>query len=102
MPNVVYSPNSAAFPELAPKDPDSVISYSWDWTDWLDGEDINTSEFTVPDGITKDGTSVDGSNKVATVQLSGGTSGEKYLIANKITTPTRTAVRSAYVRVVNR
>ncbi len=102
MGNVVYAANSYAIPELAPKDPDSVISYSWDWTDWLDGEDIDTSTFTVPAGITNDGDSVDATDKIASIQLSGGTANNKYPITNKITTPTRTGVRTAYVRVVNR
>lgn len=99
---VVYAGNTWSPPELAPKDPDGVIVYTWDWTDWLDGETISTSVFTVESGITNDDDSIVSGSLKTSIQLSGGTAGEKYLITNKITTATRTSVRSAYVRVVNR
>jgi len=37
------------------KDPDAVLDYGFDWSDWLaDGETISTSTWTVETGITKD------------------------------------------------
>jgi len=69
------------------KDPDSVLDYSTDWSDWLSasGDDtINSSIWIVPDGITKDSDTFTDTD--ATIWLSGGTDGEKYNILNRITT----------------
>jgi hypothetical protein len=67
------------------KDPDAVLDFGRDWSPWLaTGEQITTSTWIVPDGITKDSESND--TTTATVWLSGGTAGETYEITNRITT----------------
>lgn len=54
------------------KDPDAVLDYSWDWSDWLDdiGDSIASANVLVS-GVTKDSQSV--SAGVVTAFLSGGT-----------------------------
>lgn len=86
------------------KDPDAVLDYGFDWTDWLtDTEVISTSTWTVPTGITMDS---DSETTTATkVWLSGGTAGTTYTITNKIVTdssPARTEERSHIIMVENR
>lgn len=66
------------------KDPNAVLDYSIDWSDWLDTDTISTSTWTVPTGLTK-GTDTT-STTVTTVWLSGGTAGTTYEILNRITT----------------
>lgn len=84
------------------KDPDAVLDYTFDWSDWLaDSETIATSAFTVATGLTKDSES--NTTISAKVWLSGGSVGERYRITNRITTNQgRTDDRSALVRVSNR
>lgn len=61
----------------------------------LQGSTISTSTWTIPPGITKESDNVlavtieavkYNVNTVATIELSGGTSGQKYTLTNKITT----------------
>jgi len=67
------------------KDPDAVLDYGFDWSDWLfDGDAIASSEWTVPEGLTKDSQSK--SDTVTTVWLSGGSVGADYDITNHIAT----------------
>ena len=66
------------------KDPDAVLDYAVDWTDWLGVDTIASSTWTVPTGITK--TANSNTTKVATVWLSGGTASAEYSIVNKIVT----------------
>jgi len=75
------------------KDPDAELDYSIDWSLWLaTGETISASVWTVPAGITestdsnqvKDPAIPGGTSTV--IWLHGGTAGEDYEIANKITT----------------
>ena len=80
------------------KDPEAVLDYKVDWTDWLDGDTINTSAWTVPDGITKD--SDNNTTEVATIWLSGGTALQTYVLENKITTTgSRSDERTIYIEV---
>ena len=84
------------------KDPDSVLDYGIDWSTWLaSGETISTSTWTVPAGITKDS---DSKGDTSTLMwLSGGTAGETYSLANKITTTDgRTCERSIRIIVEQR
>jgi len=80
------------------KDPDSVLDYAFDWSEWLEsGGSINSHVVTVDDGITKDSSS--NSSTVVTVWLSGGTAGINYNIACKIVTSGgRTVERSITIR----
>ncbi len=67
------------------KDPAAELDYSIDWTAWLDGDTIATSEWTVPGGLAKE--SDQETTQVTTVWLSGGgPPGRHYLVKNRITT----------------
>ena len=66
------------------KDPDAVLDYAVDWTDWLGVDTISTSTWTVATGLTK--TADSKTTKVATIWLSGGTASAEYSVANKIVT----------------
>ena len=87
---------------LEPKDPDAVLDYMFDWTDWLQtGETIDSHTITVPTGLTLDSDS-ELSGKV-TAWLSGGTSGISYTVACKIVTSlNRTDERSFQLPVIQR
>ena len=84
------------------KDPDSVLDYGVDWSDWLaSGETISTSTWTVPNGITEDSDSK-GDNSTL-IWLSGGTAGTTYTLANKIvTSDSRTVERTIEIIVEQR
>ena len=92
-----------AFPSYV-KDPNAVLDYGFDWSNWLqDGESIVTAVWTIPTGITKD--SQDESTTVTVVWLSGGTDRKDYYVSCKITTdnvPARTDERRMKIRVRNR
>lgn len=83
------------------KDPQSVLDYTLDWSDWLGSDTISQSTFTVPSGITKDSDSFD--DTTATIWLSSGTLGKKYTITNKIVTNGgRTDERSLIIVIKNK
>lgn len=84
------------------KDPDATLDWVFDWAAWLrSGETISTSTFTVSPGITLGTTS--NTVSTATAWLSGGSSGEPYILSNKITTNQgRIDERSITIRVTNR
>lgn len=84
------------------KDPQSVLDYGFDWSDWLDADDtVSTSTWKVPSGITKDSDSK--TTTTTTIWLSGGSVGSTYKITNRVVTADgRTVDRSFYVRVANR
>jgi len=67
------------------KDPNALLDYTVDWSDWLtDADSISVSVWVVPAGLTNDHDSSTGT--AATVWLSGGTLGHNYRITNRITT----------------
>ena len=69
------------------KDPDELLDYPVDWTDWLgdSGSDtISVSAWQVPAGITQNSALVSGAKAI--VFLSGGTVGSTYHVVNRITT----------------
>jgi hypothetical protein len=84
------------------KDPDAVLDWRWDWSDWLaDGETITASVMTVSAGLVKNSDTYSATS--ATVWLSGGTPGTPYSVANRITTSAgRTDERTITIRVTNR
>lgn len=85
------------------KDPSEKLDYSVDWSDFLaDAETITgTPEWTLPSGITKDSQS--NTTTSAVIWLTGGTHGEEYVIACKITTSaSRIAERSIKILCRNR
>jgi hypothetical protein len=69
---------------IAQKDPNEVTDYAIDWGDWLEGDSIATSTWTVPAGITKDSDAKTAS--VTTIWLSGGTDNDDYILLNTIAT----------------
>lgn len=83
---------------LAPKDPDSIDSYSNDWTDWLNGENLVTSTFDIVSG-TCTISIASYTTKIAKVTLAGGTLGETCVVHNRITTATRTEDRSFQIQI---
>ncbi len=69
------------------KDPDAVLDFGHDWSDWLtdNGSDtIASSSWIVPDGITKDSSTND--TTTTTVWLSGGVDKARYTLVNRIVT----------------
>jgi len=83
------------------KDPNAILDYTIDWTRWLAGDQLATSEWLVPTGLTKMADSKTASS--ATVWLSGGTAGQSYTVTNRITTTAgRTEDRSFIAKVEER
>lgn len=71
------------------KDPQAVLDYKLDWSQWLPTNDtITNSTFTVVDagaqGVVVDDTAF--TPTTATVWLSGGLAGVRYTVTNHITT----------------
>ena len=66
------------------KDPTDVVDVVIDWADWLDGDTISTSSWTLPDGVTQSAESE--TSTTATLKVSGGTAGQDYTVANTIVT----------------
>jgi len=59
--------------------------FSIDWADFLEGDTITESSWSIsPDGLNKQDESLTGAK--ATVWLSGGQSGARYVVTNQITT----------------
>lgn len=81
------------------KDPEAVLDYEFDWSDWLeDGETLSSRTVTVTSGLTKESDAITGGNAV-TVWLSGGTAGSSYTVECKVTTSaSRTDERSFTIR----
>jgi len=67
------------------KDPDAILDYSNDWSSWLvTGDTIASSQWLPASGITIDNDSL--TTTLTTVWLSGGTTGSRYSLTNRITT----------------
>ncbi len=85
------------------KDPDAVLDYSFDWTDWLAvGESISTWSVTVS-GVTKD--AEDRVGAIITVWVSGGTAGPGViatLVCAITTNQGRTDNRTIYLKIRER
>jgi hypothetical protein len=74
-----------SYPSLADKDPDSIVDYAVDWSDWMaTGDSISTSVWILPAGLTEESKS--NTSTVATIFVSGGTAGTQVLVTNRITT----------------
>jgi hypothetical protein len=84
------------------KDPESVLDYAIDWSDWLaTGDEVSTSTWTVPSGITKDSDSK--TTTKTTIWLSGGVPNADYSLTNRIVTiQGRTTDRTILIQVRNR
>ena len=83
------------------KDPDAILDYYIDWSDWLTGSEVlASSTWTVPTGIVKD--SDGNSDTVTQIWLSGGTVGRVYRVINHIKTnssPVREDDRTLTIRI---
>ncbi|WP_299663810.1 hypothetical protein [uncultured Ruegeria sp.] len=76
------------------KDPEAVLDYLFDWSEWLaaDGDTITDHTVTVSTGLTL--ASSTRTTTAVTVWLSGGTLGQQYTVDCRITTTLgRTASR---------
>ncbi len=83
------------------KDPEAILDYGFNWSDWLDADTIDTSTWSVDTGLTIDSESE--TTLITTVWLSGGTPGKKYKAVNTITTAGgRTDERTLLVTVKNK
>jgi hypothetical protein len=67
-----------------PKDPDEVLDYVLDWTAPLAGDQIATSLWIIPLGVTA-GAQLK-TETTTTIWISGGSDGQDYEFLNRITT----------------
>jgi hypothetical protein len=93
-------------PQKFEKDPDDVLDYKFDWTDWLaSDETISSQTITASSGLTVDSSSIAGNGKSVTVWLSSGAAGAWYTVTNRITTsssPARTVDRTITIECKER
>ena len=66
------------------KAPGEVLDFAIDWSTQLDGDEIVTSKWIVPSGLTKVRDSLHGA--VATIWLSGGAINNRFTVLNRVTT----------------
>jgi hypothetical protein len=85
----------------SPKDPDAVLDYQIDWSDWLgDGESIAVADWAVTGGTEDSATTT---ATTATIWLSGGTEGETISATCSVTTDLgRSDDRTLILRVAER
>jgi hypothetical protein len=86
------------------KDPDAVLDYKWDWSDWLDtGETISSHTIAAVTGITKDSSALTDTNTSVTAWYSGGTALTDYEVTCQIvTSDSRTDERTITLKVRER
>lgn len=67
------------------KDPEAILDYVWDWTDWLGNDTISSFQVTPPTDILVEGdpTQLDG---VVTAFLKGGTLNKSYIVVCEVVT----------------
>ena len=80
------------------KDPESVLDYTINWSDFLTtGDTVASATYTVDTGLTKDSNS--NTTTATTVTLSGGTAGTVYTVKCVMTTTaSRVAARRFRVK----
>jgi len=82
------------------KDPDSVLDYGFDWSDWLGSDTISSSDWILSsNNLTEDSSSND--STTTTIWISGGVAGEKCLVTNRIVTNGSRTVDRSFVLEVN-
>ena len=85
------------------KDPDSVLDYSVDWSAWLAGDEIASSEWLLEEGADLEKVTDTSTATKTTVWLRAGQEGTTYLVTNRIvTTGGRTDDRTISVKVEDR
>lgn len=67
------------------KDPDAVLDYSIEWSKWLDGDQIQESEWFVSDQEVEASEESNTATR-STVWLAGGIVGQSYTVTNRIAT----------------
>ena len=84
------------------KDPNAVLDYSIEWSKWLAGDQIATSEWSTSDqALEASGGSITATR--TTIWLSGGTVSQSYTVTNQVTTVGgRTDERSFTILVQDR
>lgn len=91
-------------PKSWDKDPDAILDYTWDWSDWLQGgETISSHAITISpaDELTKNSSANDADS--VTAWLSAGEVGTVYKVTCEIvTSQSRTEHRTATFTVVER
>ena len=97
-----YPADHAGPIDMPPKDPDAVIDYQIDWSDWLaSSEVISTSVWIVSTGIVKD--SDTNTTTTTTIWLSGGAAELSYTLTNRITTNSaRTEDRTMRISIIDK
>ena len=88
------------------KDPDDELDYTWDWTDWLDlvTDTIASHQILPADpSVTVTSSNLDGTSKMVTALLAGGTAGQTHQVTCRIVTVGgRTVDRSIYLKMRER
>lgn len=92
------------------KDPDAILDYSIDWTDWLaQGDSLQTSVWTVSTvtadyrPLVQNSNTVNTVTSVGTVFIGNGSAGNTYTLTNRITTDSGlTDERYFRMRIKNR
>jgi hypothetical protein len=69
---------------MDPKDPNSTLPYTIDWSAWLGSDIIISSTWIVPTGITQVSSAM--TSTTTTINLTGGTLNASYIITNRIYT----------------
>lgn len=87
------------------KDPDAVVDYTFDWSDWLTTDTITGATITIADSATmaKDSQAIVNSDQSVRVWISGGAARDRAAVSCLITTAAgRTDERTFYIRVRDR
>lgn len=91
------------------KDPEAQLFYTFDWSEWLTGDDtIDSAEFDVsarindPDPVTIESSGITAGTKTY-VELAGGVVNKTYVVSTKVTTTTGLVDRRSFrVKIENR
>lgn len=85
-------------------DPQAILDYGKDWTDWLTGAETVTAVTATATGLTiSTPAAVSGAGKITTVWLTGGTIGTVYPVTFHITTSAgRQDDRTIWLTAINR
>jgi len=91
---------------LPVKDPEAVLDYLFDWTDWLNtGETIASATVTPEAGLVLETSGIVNAATGVNAVISAGIDGVKYSMRCKITTdsvPARVDFRTVYIEVATR
>lgn len=85
------------------KDPDAVLDYTFDWSDWLGLDNIASHSFVLAGGVVVDASV--GQTKTVTAWVSGGTLGQVAELTCRVVTtnnPPRTDDRTLFLNITQR